>query len=92
MSEHDERKAALDADNPPQREGDSDRGLGTETGAAGGPGDEGQDVTKLIPDARGEVRYPDVEDPDERRPDTVPKEGHVEGDQEKSEETSSGAD
>ncbi len=92
MSEHDERKAALDADNPPQREGDSDKGLGTETGAAGGPGEEGQDVTKLMPDARGEVRYPDVEDPDEMRPNAVPKEGDVEGAPEKSGETSSGAD
>ena len=33
-----------------------------------------------MPDARGEVRYPDVEDPDELRSDAVPEEGEVDED------------
>jgi hypothetical protein len=31
-----------------------------------------------MPQRRGDVRYPDGEDPDEGRPDAVPQEGHVE--------------
>ncbi len=47
MSEHDEsRKPALDADNPPQQEDDSEKGLGTDSGAEGSGADEVQDVTK----------------------------------------------
>ena len=37
-------------------------------------------MTKEMPDARGEVRYPDVEDPDELRSDAVPEEGGVDTD------------
>ncbi len=75
MSEH-EDKGARDADNPPQQEGDSDKGLGTETGAS----DAGSDLIEEMPEARGEVRYPDVEDPDELRSDAVPEEGGVDKD------------
>jgi len=78
MSEHDETsKPALDEDNPPQQEGDGQEGLGTETGAEVS---EGSDVIDSMPEARGEVRYPDMEEPDEMRPDVVPMEGHVEED------------
>ncbi len=79
-NENDEAKPALDADNPPQQDEDGDKGLGTKEGVAGGPGEEGQDVTKLMPDARGEVKYPPMESPDEMRPPAVPQEGHVEED------------
>ncbi len=82
MSEQDEAKPALNADNPPQQEEDGDKGLGTEEDVAGGPGEEGRDVTKLMPDARGEVKYPPMESPDEMRPAGVPQEGDVEEDPE----------
>ena len=57
-----------------------EKGLGTEEGVAGGPGPSDQDVTAKMPDARGEVRYPPGEEPDEMRPRAVPQEGHVEED------------
>ena len=78
MSEHDESsKPALNSDNPdPHRGDEGDKCLGTETGAS----DEGSDLTEEMPEARGEVRYPDVEDPDEVRPNVVPVEGGVEED------------
>jgi hypothetical protein len=75
------KKPALRKDNPdPDIGGEGDKGLGTETGAEGGAADSGRDVTKEMPDARGEVRYPDVEDPDELRSDAVPVEGEVDTD------------
>lgn len=93
MSEHDEpSKPALDADNPPQQEGDSDKGLGTEAGAESAAGDPDQDVTEMMPDARGEVRYPPMEDPDKLRPESTPQEGKVEGDTDMSDDASGGAD
>lgn len=61
MTEHDEKKAALDADNPPQQEGDSEKGLGTNTGAEVSAG---SDMPGMMPEARGEVRYGDDEEPD----------------------------
>ena len=78
MSEHDESsKPALNRDNPDPDSGDEgDKGLGSETGAS----DEGSDVIEEMPEARGEVRYPDVEDPDDVRPNVVPQEGGVEED------------
>jgi hypothetical protein len=92
MTEHDEPgKPALDADNPQQQEDDGEKGLGTETGAAGGPGGADQDVTKSIPESRGEVRYPDTEDPDEARPPAVPKEGHVDEDPDTTTDAAPGA-
>lgn len=80
MSEHNEAKGALDTDNPPQQDEDGGKGLGTKEGVAGGPGEEGQDVTKLMPDARGDVKYPPMETPDEMRPEGVPQEGEVDED------------
>ena len=75
------KKGALRKDNPDPDIGDEgDKGLGSETGAEGAAADPGEDVTKSMPDARGEVRYPDVEDPDELRSDAVPEEGHVDTD------------
>ena len=76
MTEHDETaKPALNEDNPPQQPEDGDKGLGTETGAEV---TEGSDVIDSMPEARGEVVYPDMEHPDELRPNVVPMEGHVE--------------
>jgi hypothetical protein len=71
-------KPALDDDNSEPPQGDKgDRGLGTRTGAtqAGDP-----NVLEQMPERRGEVKYPDVENPDEQRPDRVPQEGHIEED------------
>jgi hypothetical protein len=82
-------KPALDDDNPEPPKGDKgDRGLGTETGAAQA-GD--QDLLERMPERRGEVKYPDVEQPDELRPDVVPQEGHVEEDPERVDDASTGA-
>ncbi len=93
MSEHDEpAKPALSKDNPdPPRGEEGDKGLGSETGAEGAAADAGEDVTKLTPKRRGEVRYPDVENPDEYRPTRVPQEGHVEEDPDTTEDASPGA-
>ena len=44
-----------------------------------------------MPDSRGEVRYPDHEDPDELRSDAVPQEGEVEEDPATRGEASRGA-
>lgn len=89
MSEHDESgKPALSKDNPPQQEGDSEKGLGTETGAEVS---EGSDVIDSIPESRGDVRYPDKEDMEEERPETAPQEGHVEEDPDTATDASTGA-
>ena len=77
MSE-DKSKAALASDNPPQQPDDGGKGLGTETRGGTERERERQDVTEKAPERRGEVRYPDKEDPDENRPTPVPKEGSVE--------------
>jgi hypothetical protein len=82
-------KPALDDDNPEPPKGEKgERGLGTEVGATQA-GD--QDVLKRAPERRGEVKYPDVEEPDELRPDVVPKEGQVEEDPARSHDASKGA-
>ena len=82
-------KPALDDDNPEPPRGDKgEKGLGTEAGVARA-GD--QDVLDRMPDRRGEVKYPDVEKPDEHRPDVVPQEGHVEEDPARSHDASKGA-
>jgi hypothetical protein len=93
MSEHDEpAKPALSKDNPdPPRGTEGDKGLGSETDAEGAAADSGDDVTKDMPKRRGEVRYPDVEDPDEHRPTAVPQEGHVEKNPDTSDDASTGA-
>ena len=89
MSEHDETsKPALDDDNPPQQKDDGEKGLGTEVGAAS----EGSDLIDEMPEARGEVRYPDVEDPDELRSDAVPKEGGVDKDPDTARNAAPGAE
>ncbi|HEV7564974.1 MAG TPA: hypothetical protein VGO31_03325 [Microbacteriaceae bacterium] len=89
MSSHDSSKPALDADNPePPRGNKGDRGLGTEAGVAQA-GD--QDVLEQMPERRGEVKYPDVEDPDEARPNIAPQEGHVEEDPKTVRDASPGA-
>ena len=86
------KKAALRRDNPDPDAGDEgDKGLGSETGAEGAAADSGDDVTKEMPDARGEVRYPDMEDPDEMRSDVVLEEGDVEEDPDTSTDAAPGA-
>jgi hypothetical protein len=82
-------KPALDDDNPEPPKGDKGgKGLGTEAGVAQ-PGD--QDVLERMPERRGEVKYPDVENPDEQRPNVVPQEGHIEEDPDRSHDASKGA-
>jgi len=90
MSEHDETaKPALDADNADPPEGpDGGKGLGTDTGAEI---TAGSDVIDSMPEARGEVRYPDDEDVDKMRPAVVPMEGHVEEDPDTATDASTGA-
>jgi len=89
MSEHDEpSKPALNADNAdPDKGEEGDKGLGTEVGVS----EEGSDVIDSIPESRGEVRYPDTEEPDEQRPEVVPQEGHIEEDPERATDASTGA-
>jgi hypothetical protein len=92
MSDDDPAKPALGEDNPDPPEGDQgDKGLGSRTGAEGAAADSGEDVTKDMPQRRGDVRYPDGEDPDEARPDAVPQEGHVEEDPKRTGDASPGA-
>ena len=92
MSDDDPAKPALSEDNPdPPRGDEGDKGLGTETGAEGAAADTGDSVVHDIPERRGEVRYPDVEDPDEHRPSAAPQEGHVEEDPDTSDDASTGA-
>lgn len=63
-----------------------DKGLGTETGA----NEPGDDAPERMPERRGEVRYPDVEDPE--GPPRTPQEGRVVEDTEETTEASRGAD
>lgn len=93
MSEHDEpAEPAKHKDNPDPARGDQgDKGLGSESGAEGAAGDSGDSVTDDVPHRRGEVRYDDVEDPDEQRPPGVPQEGRVEQDPEIADDASTGA-
>jgi hypothetical protein len=79
-------KPALNADTPPPQE--RERGLGTQTGAAQA-GD--QNVLDQMPERRGEVKYPDVENPDEQRSDRVPQEGRIEENPETVRDASPGA-
>lgn len=72
----------------PAEEGAGEKGLGTETGGSGTP----DDVREQMPEARGEVRYADAEEPDEQRPTAVPKEGEVDTDPDTTKEASRGAD
>jgi len=89
MSEHEESKGALDKDNPDPPEGeDGEKGLGTDTGAEVSGG---TDMPGMMPEDRGEVRYPDSEDVDEQRPEVAPQEGHVEEDPDRSHDASKGA-
>jgi hypothetical protein len=82
-------KAALDDDNSEPPRGDKgERGLGTESGVTQA-GD--QSVLEEMPERRGEVKYPDVENPDEKRPDRVPQEGHIEEDPKTVRDASPGA-
>jgi len=90
MSDHEApAKPALDADNSEPPRGDQgDKGLGTEAGLAQ-PGD--QTILKTMPDHRGNPKYPDVENPDEQRPNRVPQEGHIEEDPKTVRDASPGA-
>lgn len=63
-----------------------DRGLGTETDAS----EPGDDLLESMPEARGEVRYPDVENPE--GPPRTPQEGKVAADADKEGDASRGAD
>jgi hypothetical protein len=68
--------AGKDADNPEPPMGDKGAvGLGTEAGVAQA-GD--QDILEEMPEHRGTPKYPNVEDPDEKRPNIAPQEGHTE--------------
>ncbi len=93
MSEQEKsKKGALRKDNPDPDVGpEGDKGLGSETGAEGAAADPGHDVTDEMPDARGEVRYPDVEDPDKVRSDAVPEEGGVDEDPDTATDAAPGA-
>ena len=71
----------------PAEEGAGEKGLGTETGA-NAPGDD--DVLEEMPERRGEVRYPDVENPE--GPPRTPQEGRVVEDTDETAEASRGAD
>jgi hypothetical protein len=90
MNDHEaQAKPALDTDNPERPRGDhGDKGLGTEAGVAE-PGD--QRILETMPDRRGIPKYPDIEDPDEQRPNRVPQEGHIEEDPKTVRDASPGA-
>jgi len=90
MSEQDEHKSALNEDNP-EPEDTTDKGLGGERGGDRGPNDPGSPVIDSMPEARGEVRYPDDENPDEQREDAVPVEGGVDTDPDRVRDASSGS-
>jgi hypothetical protein len=82
-------KPALSKDNPEPPEGDQgDKGLGTEAGVAHS-GDES--ALETMPAHRGDPKYPDVEDPDEERPNLAPQEGHIEEDPKTVRDASPGA-
>jgi hypothetical protein len=53
---------------------EGEQGLGVESGAS----EPGSRITDEMPPARGEVRYPDEENPE--GPPRTPKEGHVDPD------------
>jgi hypothetical protein len=89
MSDPDTSKPALDQDNSEPPRGDKgERGLGTEAGVAQ-PGDP--HTLEQMPERRGEVKYPDDENPDEDRPHIAPQEGHIEEDPETVGDASPGA-
>jgi hypothetical protein len=83
MSEHEHEGGKPPA---PTEEGAGEKGLGTETGA-NQPGD---DVIEEMPERRGEVRYPDDENPE--GPPRTPQEGQVVEDTDDVSEASRGAD
>ena len=78
MGEQEEHKGALDKDNPEPAD-TTDKGLGGETGGDRGPNEAGSGVLDQMPESRGEVRYGDDEDQQERE-DAVPVEGGVDTD------------
>jgi hypothetical protein len=81
--------AGKDADNPEPPKGDKGQiGLGTEAGVAQA-GD--QNVLEEMPEHRGTPKYPNVEDPDEQRPNLAPQEGHIEEDPKTVRDASPGA-
>ncbi|MDQ2966765.1 MAG: hypothetical protein M3R37_00390 [Actinomycetota bacterium] len=83
MSEHDHEGGKPPA---PADEEAGDKGLGTETGV----NEAGDDVLESMPETRGEVVYPDVENPE--GPPRTPKEGEVDEDADKETDASRGAD
>ncbi len=64
-----------------------DKGLGDATGASEGGDDQ---ALQSMPERRGEVVYPDVENPE--GPPRTPQEGEVDADADKESEASRGAD
>ena len=90
MNDHEEpAKPALSKDNPEPPEGDKgEKGLGTEASVAQA-GDER--VLEVMPEHRGNPKYPDVENPDEGRPHLAPQEGHIEEDPDTVRDASPGA-
>jgi hypothetical protein len=63
-----------------------EKGLGSETGASEGGGEQGP---KTMPERRGEVRYPDVPNPE--GPPRTPQEGEVDPDASQETDASAGA-
>jgi hypothetical protein len=87
MSEHDSEHEGGKPPPPAMTDEDAgDKGLGTEAGVS----EAGDDVIDEMPEARGEVRYPDEMNPE--GPPRTPKEGEVVEKDEGSKEGSRGAD
>lgn len=86
----DESKGGLHKDNP-EPDDTTDKGLGGERGGDYGSNEPGSRVTDEMPESRGEVRYPDQENPDEQREDAVPVEGGVDTDPDRARDASTGA-
>jgi hypothetical protein len=87
MTHHDEEHEGGKPPAPVTEDDAGERGLGTETGAVRG-GDPS--VLEEMPERRGEVRYPDVENPE--GPPRTPQEGEVDPDADDSHDSSRGAD
>lgn len=85
MTHHDEEHEGGKPPAPADEEA-GDKGLGTESGA----GEGGDDLLESMPEQRGEVVYPDQENPE--GPPRTPQEGHVDEDADQETEASSGAD
>ena len=84
MTHHEEHEGGKPP--APFDEDAGDTGLGTKEGA----NEPGDDLIDAMPEARGEVVYPDVENPE--GPPRTPQEGEVDPDADKERDASRGAD